>query len=124
MSDTVALAFALIAHCLCNLNSAINPVIYYLMSGKRSVYICARAAHCAYSINENEKTSDRRIFNDRPHRRADIGGVRSGASGAYSIAGGLVLVVVVVVAAAAAAAAARVVVVLSLITTLSAAKLH
>jgi len=123
MSDTVALAFALIAHCLCNLNSAINPVIYYLMSGKRSVYICARAAHCAYSINENEKTSDRRIFNDRPHRRADIGGVRSGASGAYSIAGGLVLVVVVV-AAAAAAAAARVVVVLSLITTLSAAKLH
>jgi len=55
MSDTVALAFALIAHCLCNLNSAINPVIYYLMSGKRSVYICARAAHCAYSINENEK---------------------------------------------------------------------
>ena len=66
-----------------------------------------------------KKTSDRRIFNDRPHRRADIGGVRSGASGAYSIAGGLVLVVVVV-----AAAAARVVVVLSLITTLSAAKLH
>jgi len=34
MSDNVALAFALIAHCLCNLNSAINPVIYYLMSGK------------------------------------------------------------------------------------------
>ena len=35
MSDNVALAFALIAHCLCNLNSAINPVIYYLMSGKQ-----------------------------------------------------------------------------------------
>lgn len=34
MSDNVALAFALIAHCLCNLNSAINPVIYYLMSEK------------------------------------------------------------------------------------------
>jgi len=36
MSDQVALAFALVAHCLCNLNSAINPVIYYLMSGKKN----------------------------------------------------------------------------------------
>jgi len=34
MSDNVGLAFALIAHGLCNLNSAINPVIYYLMCGK------------------------------------------------------------------------------------------
>jgi len=36
MSDDVAIAFALIAHGLCNLNSAINPVIYFLMSGKLS----------------------------------------------------------------------------------------
>ena len=34
MSDNVGIAFALIAHGLCNLNSAINPVIYYLMCGK------------------------------------------------------------------------------------------
>jgi len=39
MSDEVALAFALIAHGLCNLNSAINPVIYYVMSGTTTTYL-------------------------------------------------------------------------------------
>ena len=45
MSDDVGIAFALIAHGLCNLNSAINPVIYFLMCGKLSYANCVFDDH-------------------------------------------------------------------------------
>ena len=45
MSDNVAHVFAPVAHGLCNLNSAINPVIYYLMSGM------LRISHIQYSLD-------------------------------------------------------------------------
>ena len=47
MSDNVGIAFALIAHGLCNLNSAINPVIYFLMCGQLSklLFVIFRHEH-------------------------------------------------------------------------------
>ncbi|XP_044587099.1 orexin receptor type 1-like isoform X3 [Cotesia glomerata] len=83
-SNNITRAFSLLAHWLCYLNSAINPVIYNFMSGKfrkefRRSFICSRpiSAECGTQKNGIMQIADRSQMPTTDSNQSDNNCVKS-----------------------------------------------